>query len=264
MANLSERLVSWWERLAAAYRARRNGAGLILLGILIVGETLLAALGNDVALVIARAVGWFIRQPMGVGGLLFLGLNLILVGHAYFETRPAKAVLTSKPATQLSADDKDAIAKIRHLWRHEGGAHSAEELRSLVSAIVRGPYLANRPHLASLMRPVCDNLETSARTLEEALEVSRAEPLDAVIERFNAFYGTYLRVAELLSQLDQSGDVSLSDGELLRMLQVFQLANARFQAELVRSTSYPGVNSRLKVFPSVPNLESFKFLGVRS
>src|SRR6266702_7971042 len=183
MSGFVERLKLWWSRVIVTYRTRRAKAGLAVLGLLVLVETLLYALGYDVAETIAKGLWWFIKHPMGIGGLAFLGLNLLLVGYAFIDAtiearrRTVSAEPRSIPIVILSADDKDAIAKIRTLWRHSDGAVSAYLLHELFDSVITG-LSDHRPHTSSLLRAVDDDLQSSKMALENILEYSSNASLD--------------------------------------------------------------------------------------
>ena len=236
-------LVGWWLLSVVARSLADTGVG-------------------RVAAAILSFFSFVAMQPLGLGLVLLLVVVALVLLYVAWDAREKH---TTSPASDdapqailLSADEKDAISKIRWLWVHQGGAASANLLLSLFDEVL---YVLPREFPGSLLKPLRDQLNATAVALQSDLDISRAVSLDAIVARFNDFHSAYLHTAAVLYQLHQAKQLNLFVDPFVEPLKRFRACDKSFRRELVAVTEFPGINKRLLVFPAIPGLDSRRFIG---
>lgn len=258
--RFGKQLSSLWESLKMSTRKRLAALGvfgLLLWAVLVLlAREFSNAWTGKVAAAILKFIQLFAQQPMSTAVVFALAIFLILVLSALWNSRK-KAHVVPKPPP-LSADEKDAIARIRTLWYDEDGQTATDLMLYLLNQVKQ----ELTRWYAGFFHELRTNFGEAKRELEAALNVDDRIPLDKVIEAFNKLFAAYLKTAEVLYGVHQENDVSLFVSPRLKSFQRFRACHKGFRDKLILATNYPGVNNRLKVF-AMPGmaLESRKFLG---
>jgi len=199
-------------------------------------------------------------QALGGSLLLTLGVCVLVVIWAAWDSRARPTKPETPVVLPLSADEKDAVSRIRTLWYHRGGQVASMVLLRLLQDAEE--QLRSR-YYAKYFTVAVSNFEGAAQELEGVLNIEKKIPLDGVIAAFNGLFAAYLRTCELLYDMHQSDDLSLFAPRRLETFWEFRQAHVAFSADLVQATEYPGINKRLFVFHNrvAGHVSSRKFLG---
>jgi hypothetical protein len=155
---------------------------------------------------------------------------------------PPPPPVASKPT------DADEVARFRGMWEHLNGSASAHAMLTLFDAVVdHGPH----HWWTDLLKPVRQNLESSATALDEALDIKLSVHQDVIVELFNKFYGAYLRTGEVLYQWHKEEKV-LGWNQMAKAYYRWLPLNSGFRRELELLTSYPNWHQRLAIWWRVP------------
>ncbi len=265
--RIDKRLAALWESFKASGKARAATFGLTG----IVGWWVLVVLAQHLADTWigkgAAAILGFVRflafQPLGMGLVFILLVVAAVLIWAAWDTRDRPrptGLQQDKVDAPLSADEKDAITRIRTLWYHESGQDTVLLLLRLFEEVKQ--QLGDK-YYAPYFEATYAGLKDAGKALETALDIDQGTPLDSIVQAFNALFAAYLRSADLLYQAHQSHDVSLSVEPPLRWYWLFRKSHGAFRDRLIQATEYPGINRRLAVFanPAVGRLPSRQFLG---
>lgn len=266
---LMKPLVAIWHRAVSPLRAtwsqlKRHPVIAALLGIAALLQSIDGLFGTQIMpWVLKTGLPALLNVQLGIAGLgiaIFVAVlaGTTVISEHYAARRGIGSGERPIPAP-LSAEDKDAVARIRTLWHHDGGSQAVGFMLRLISDAVDTQPLKRR-YYKRFLEAVPLSITQSVKAFEDALAISENTPLETVINRFNELFSAYLRGAELLYQIHQN-DVRLFDDPLLTPFNAFRRAHRSFRDRLIQATEFPCIHRRLMVFAS-PGflLESRQFL----
>lgn len=237
-------LTEWREKLKSNGRALAAslGAGGIvgywLLNLL--ADHYADSLLGKVAVAVLAFLAVLAQRPIGYGLLLVLLTGTLVAVIVAFRVREKPL----PPPLQLSADEKDAIARLRKLWYDEHGGEFGNALVYMLDDAIS----EKDKYRARVFEVTKADLEAHGKNLSDALNISTPTPLKTVVGAFEEFFKACLRTAETLYLAHQAGDYSLNlKHHRSRYKQVLK-SYAGFKEGYVHANNYPGMDRLLKFF----------------
>ncbi len=256
VAHWTTKLQAWWESSRITLKSRLLRLGLLGLLLWVFVGVLATWVQGSFWTGAAQVLWWAVAQPMGYGGLVLVVVLIAVALHAYWESREKELAVVP---VVLSADDKDAIARMRKLWYDEYGQWAASAMTDLLGEVKE--QLGGR-YVVDYFVELAEGIKTKATALETAFAFDRPVPLDQVTAAFEALFHAYLRAAEKLYDAHQCGDVRLFVSPCVERFSLVRDTYRKFNDAVVHANNYQGMNRHLKVF-AVRGfaLSSRKFLG---
>lgn len=159
------------------------------------------------------------------------------------------------PAVQPPVSDEGEVARMRGLWEHLDGKIAAHALLTLFDEVVEAH--GGKKWWGQFLHPIRENLERTARALDEALEIEAATQQSVIVDLFNDFYGAYLRAGEILYEMHHDDDLLVLYGPKASGAYVnWEPHNRVFRKQLELLTAYPRWANKLKIWWKHPTAAS--------
>lgn len=250
-----ERLLKWWGDVTAKLKARSWKAWAVV--ILIVGfladfarsratEGATSLLGYA-----GKGVGWLIGVPIGFVGLGLLVYILLLVGLAYYDSRPkpqpAEPVLQVSPPSPapppLTVEQKLELDEARKFWtKHGNPAHGYGLLLGQEAIQDIAPRNLAITLLGQTLTP---QVQEYRESLEFLLGDHGTKPLPFVVDAIEAAHPRYM---ELSCWLNWAIDRASNDG--LEHAEKWRTSHAAYLAALEDLSSCSGYSHLKYMFQS--------------
>lgn len=239
-AKLKSRSGKWWTALAVV---------LFVLEEVIRG--LFSEWANSALRELGRGVWWLMQQPIGLFGLVFLAYLAILVGVAFWQTRPKPAPTRVRdPPPPLTAEDREAMHDFRVLWNRHGSA-PASTLATLFEEVAhRLDHRNGGPYWIELLKPKAYGFRDARLAMDSAVAADSQLTAEEIKARFEGLYSHYLQAVKWLAMMMDAGDLRLDENET-RRLDRWKAQHYRFREELLNLHEKPRYKGKLEAFPSI-------------